>query len=118
MSVELRTKEQVLQYKKILYEIDKNPPTKCSKYEFAQALESINHSLYTELMTQYKQNAEVEFLWTTVIELDRNDSNFIRLSQIMNLSEELVNDIFHLIGVSRFEKDPSIYKELLNKLDM
>ena len=104
MRHEFKNLEDARRYSELLAQIDANPPKVCTKYEFVNALQKIDSQLYAALYNAYQENAQLQFMWNTVNELNRENSDFIRISQSLNVSNEVLYDVFHLIGVLRLQK--------------
>lgn len=101
MEISFNSIEERLQYLDELAGVDSNPPRKCTKYEFVMALKRIDMPLYQTLYGAYQQNPELQFMWNTVNELDRDNEDFIGMTGSLQISEEKLDALFHAIGVGR-----------------
>ena len=116
MDLKSMSADQLCEYKAVLSFIDNNPPTKCSKNEFIEALQSVDEALFNKLFEIYKASSVLQFHWATVNELDRNHPTFIRFVNDLHLTDELLNDIFHVVGVRRLEK-PEEYSRIVELIN-
>lgn len=95
--------EERRKYIEAMAELDAHPPRKCTKYEFVNAIRTLNPSLYATLFQAYMASPEMQFLWNTVNELDRDNVDFQRLTASVGLDDEILYDVFHVIGAKRIQ---------------
>ena len=97
--------EERRKYCEAMAELDANPPRKCTKYEFVNAIRSLDPSLYQTLFQAYMNSPEMQFLWNTVNELDRDNDDFRRMTNSVGLNDDILYDLFHIIGAKRIQNN-------------
>ena len=92
-----------LNYRTKLAAIDADPPSICTKYEFVNALKTLNANLFQQLYAAYQSSPELQFLWNAVNQLDRNNHDFMMMTQSLSITDEMLYEIFHFIGMKRLQ---------------
>ena len=75
------------------------PLTVCKKYQLVRCLETFHPAMLAEFRAAYVADADLNFYYNTVIELDRNDSKFKWAQEKLGVSDETVDEIFEGIRV-------------------
>lgn len=70
------------------------PRTTCTKYELVRVLREEYPEEFESLRQAYASNADVQFYWNTVNELDRNNQDFLTLVNSLGFTEEQVDEVF------------------------
>lgn len=79
---------------------DQEPlPTTCTKYEFVNALKELG--LYDTLYAAYAQSPELQFYWSTVQELDRDNGDFWRFATMLGADAAQLDALFARIAEAR-----------------
>jgi hypothetical protein len=76
-------------------------PTTCTKYELVTALQTLAPELLGTLRSAYAQSSELQFYWSSVQELDRNNADFARLAQAVGATDAQLNEIFIAIAKTK-----------------
>lgn len=74
-------------------------PTTCTKYEFVNALKALD--LYDTLYAAYAQSPELQFYWSTVQELDRDNGDFQRFASVLGADDAQLDALFAAIAEAR-----------------
>lgn len=74
-------------------------PATCTKYEFVNALKELG--LYDTLYAAYAQSPELQFYWSTVQELDRNNGDFWRFALMLGADDTQLDALFAAIAEAR-----------------
>ena len=98
-----RSFEERMRYLDALAEAEANPVRKCTRYDFVKALKAYDMSLYERLFTAYQQSSELQFLWNTVNELDRDNADFIAMTAQLGIGNDILDDLFRLVSVHRVD---------------
>ena len=72
--------------------------TQCTKYELVKCLQENFPELLDSLRTAYTQSAELQFYWNSVLDLDRDNADFLNLAQTLGVTPEQLDAIFAKIG--------------------
>lgn len=70
------------------------PRTTCTKYELVRVLREEYPEEFESLRQAYASNADVQFYWNTVNELDRNNQDFLTLVTSLGFTEEQIDEVF------------------------
>ena len=76
------------------------PParTTCTKYELVKALRERFPALLVTLTKAYAADAELQFWWSSVLDLDRNNADFQAAAGRLGITAEQLDAIFAAIG--------------------
>ena len=74
------------------------PPSTCTKYQLVTALREHFSELLAELRQAYATDAELQFWWNTVIDLDRNNADFGAICERLKIDAETLDAIFDVIS--------------------
>ena len=70
------------------------PRTQCTKYELVTCLQKHFPELLASLREAYAQSADLQFYWNSVLDLDRNNADFLTLANILGVTSEQLDEIF------------------------
>ena len=70
------------------------PRTQCTKYELVTCLQKYFPELLQSLMDNYAVNPNLQFYWNSVLDLDRNNADFVNLAQSFGVTSEQLDAIF------------------------
>lgn len=76
----------------------KTARTTCTKYELVTCLQNHFPELLDSLRTAYAQSSELQFYWNSVLDLDRNNTDFQNLVNSLGVTESQLDAIFAKIG--------------------
>ena len=68
--------------------------TRCTKYQLVQCLTEHFPDLLATLRAAYAQNADLQFYWNSVLDLDRNNADFQAAIQALGITEEQLTAVF------------------------
>lgn len=74
------------------------PRTQCTKYELVTCLQTHFPELLASLRQAYEQSPDLQFYWNSVLDLDRNNADFLNLAQTLGVTAEQLDAIFAKIG--------------------
>ena len=74
------------------------PRTVCTKYELITALREHFPALLTALRQAYSSDAELQFFWNSVNDLDRNNADFQAAAVKLGIDAATLDAIFAAIG--------------------
>ena len=74
------------------------PRTTCTKYELVTALRERFPELLTALREAYKADAELQFWWNTVNDLDRANPDFAAAVKKLGIDAAAIDAIFAAVG--------------------
>ena len=79
---------------------DPEPParTMCTKYELVTCLQKHFPELLQSLMDTYAVTPDLQFYWNSVLDLDRNNTDFQNLVSRLEITEAQLDAIFSKIG--------------------
>ena len=69
-------------------------PTTCTKYQLVGVLKEYYPQVFEQLRQAYASNADVQFYWNTVNELDRTNADFIEAFEGLGFTAEFVEEVF------------------------
>lgn len=69
----------------------------CTKYQLVCVLQKCHQDLYKRLYEAYCENDQLKFYWNTVQELSKDNEDFKKFSEQLQISEELIDEIFKKI---------------------
>ena len=72
--------------------------TQCTKYELVTCLQTHFPELLASLRQAYAQSPDLQFYWNSVLDLDRNNADFLNLAQTLGVTAEQLDAIFAKIG--------------------
>jgi len=98
-----KTYEERIAYLDMMAENDANPPQRCTRYEFVNALKQFDMALYARLFGAYQQSMELQFMWNTVNDLDRRNEDFISMTQQLSIDGETLDELFRVVGRHRID---------------
>ena len=70
------------------------PRTQCTKYELVTCLHTHFPELLESLRQAYAQSPDLQFYWNSVLDLDRNNADFLNLAQTLGVTAEQLDAIF------------------------
>ena len=70
------------------------PRTQCTKYELVTCLQTHFPELLASLRQAYAQSPDLQFYWNSVLDLDRNNADFLNLAQTLGVSDAQLDAIF------------------------
>lgn len=73
------------------------PPSTCTKYELITALREHFPELLAELRQAYATDAELQFFWNSVNDLDRNNADFGAICERLKIDAATLDAIFDVI---------------------
>ncbi|MBR0422944.1 MAG: hypothetical protein IJI85_10265 [Clostridia bacterium] len=73
------------------------PRTTCTKYELVAALREHFPELLAELRQAYATDAELQFFWNSVNDLDRNNADFGAICERLKIDAATLDAIFDVI---------------------
>ena len=68
--------------------------TQCTKYELVTCLHTHFPELLESLRQAYAQSPDLQFYWNSVLDLDRNNADFLNLAQTLGVTPEQLDAIF------------------------
>lgn len=74
------------------------PRTTCTKYELITALREHFPALLAALRQAYAADAELQFYWNTVNDLDRENPDFQAAAEKLGITAEQLDAIFAAVG--------------------
>jgi len=74
------------------------PRTTCTKYELVKALQERFPALLVTLTKAYAADAELQFWWSSVLDLDRNNADFQAAAEKLGIDAATLDAIFAAIG--------------------
>ena len=66
------------------------------RYEVLKAFQAIPE-LYDQLVAAYQANIEVQLFWNTVLDIDLEDADCIRIRQVLGITDEMVDNLVEII---------------------
>ena len=75
----------------------KTARTQCTKYELVTCLQNHFPELLASLREAYAQSSDLQFYWNSVLDLDRNNADFVNLAQTLGVTSEQLDAIFSKI---------------------
>ncbi len=72
-------------------------PTTCTKYQFLNSLRKNGKELYERFASAYSSNPEFSMFWNSVLDLDRENADFLRFCEELGVSPEQVEAVFSAI---------------------
>ena len=75
------------------------PVTVCTRYEFVNALKTLG--MYDALFAAYQGSPELQFYWSTVNELDRDNADFQRFAAVLEADDATVDAVFAAVAAAR-----------------
>ena len=70
------------------------PRTTCTKYELVTCLQNHFPELLQMLKDNYAVTPNLQFYWNSVLDLDRNNVDFVNLAQSLGVTSEQLDEIF------------------------
>lgn len=70
------------------------PRTQCTKYELVTCLQKHFPELLQMLEDNYAVTPNLQFYWNSVLDLDRNNADFVNLAQTLGVTSEQLDEIF------------------------
>ena len=70
------------------------PKTQCTKYELVKCLQENFPELLQTLKDNYAVTPNLQFYWNSVLDLDRNNVDFVNLAQSLGVTSEQLDEIF------------------------
>ena len=73
------------------------PRTQCTKYELVTCLQKHFPELLQMLKDNYAVTPNLQFYWNSVLDLDRNNADFLTLANSLGVTSEQLDAIFSKI---------------------
>lgn len=70
--------------------------TTFTRFEVLKAFKAIPE-LYDQLVAAYQANIEVQLFWNTVLDIDLEDADCIRIRQLLGITDEMVDQLVTII---------------------
>ena len=70
------------------------PRTQCTKYELVTCLQTHFPELLARLREAYTTNQSLQFFWNSVLNLDRENSDFQAIADKLGITESELDEIF------------------------
>ena len=67
-----------------------------TRLEVLKAFKAIPE-LYDQLVAAYQANIEVQLFWNTVLDIDLEDADCIRIRQVLGITDEMVDNLVEII---------------------